>query len=120
MDAWTNQPVSKLDTHPLFSLMPVEVRQLPDGTTVRNYVNGVDMSRCKGGSYASSYSPNTLAVSGNATCFSSFAACNNTFYIKNGRVLRYLPVGSGGAYCYTDERTTPDGWRGKNLNGVVM
>jgi hypothetical protein len=33
--------------------------------------------------------------------------CNNLFYIKDGRVLRYTPVGSGGARCFTDERMRP-------------
>jgi hypothetical protein len=40
-------------------------------------------------------------------CMASFAACNNIFYISNGVVERYTPIGTGGARCYTDERLHP-------------
>src|SRR5262245_45351713 len=61
-----------------------------DGTEIRNYVNGEAVSSCYEGS-----------------CTAKMAACNNIFYIKNGYVIRYTPVGTGGMKCFTDERTSP-------------
>jgi hypothetical protein len=37
--------------------------------------------------------------------------CNNLFYIKDGTVIRYTPIGSGGARCYTNDMAKP-GFRG--------
>jgi hypothetical protein len=34
-------------------------------------------------------------------------ACNNIFYIKDGAVTQYSPIGTGGARCYTDETDRP-------------
>jgi hypothetical protein len=42
-----------------------------------------------------------------ASCMQSFPACNNIFYINNGIVTQYTPIGTGGAKCFTDERTRP-------------
>ncbi|WP_218631380.1 hypothetical protein [Sedimentimonas flavescens] len=116
LDAWVGQPVSKLDHHPIFQAMPVEVRRLPDGTEVRNYVNGQNVAACFAGAQATGYSNNTALVTGSNFCSTRFAACNNMFYIRNGVVQSYTPVGTGGARCFTDDRATPDGWRGKSLN----
>ena len=44
------------------------------------------------------------------------AACNNIFYMKNGRVIAYTPIGAGGAHCYTSADAQP-GFRGAaNIN----
>lgn len=105
--SWSGKPVHMLDAHPVFNTMPVEVRRLSDGTEVRNYVNGMAVESCFGNARGSSFSPMTVFVSSSSFCSSQFAACNNQFYIKNGYVTRYIPVGSGGARCFTDARTRP-------------
>jgi len=114
--AWQGQPAAKLDTHPVFLTMPVEIRQLPDGTEVRNYVNGRNIGGCFDSAVVTSFSSRAIYGRGTTFCSESFAACNNIFYIKNGHVIRYTPVGSGGAQCFTDERVTPEGWQGRALN----
>src|SRR3954468_3620072 len=43
------------------------------------------------------------------SCMQRFAACNNIFLIRDGKVVQYSPVGTGGAYCVTDARMRPGG-----------
>lgn len=109
LDSWVGQPVSLLELHPLFLTIPVVKTQTSDGTEIWNYINGGNIGGCSGGGnvyvgkkidYAS--------YSSFSSCMSRFAACNNIFYIKDGRVVRYTPIGSGGAHCYTDERVRPN------------
>lgn len=105
--AWRGQPVSALDRHPFFNTLPVEIRFLEDGTEIRNYVNGANIDRCFGGASANSLGRYSVIVTGNSFCSTGFAACNNQFYIKDGVVLDYIPVGSGRARCMTGEMTRP-------------
>lgn len=109
--AWLGAPVSALDKHPVFLTMPVVKTVAADGTEIRNYVNGRNFSACSGGGSAFSGTINFASYNAFSTCMSNFAACNNIFYIKNNKVEAYTPIGSGGARCYTDERTQP-GFRG--------
>lgn len=104
---WRGQPVTALDRHPFFNTLPVEIRFLDDGTEIRNYVNGANIDRCFGGASANSLGRYSVIVTGNTFCSTGFAACNNQFYIKNGVVLDYIPVGSGRARCMTGEITRP-------------
>ena len=118
LDAWVGQPVLQLDKHPMFLTMPVVKTIATDGTEIRNYVNGRNFQDCwaqnsgnvtgnanpQGGSYVDYASFNS-----SMNCSSGFMACNNLFYIKGGIVERYLPVGSGGARCFTDDRAKPQG-----------
>jgi hypothetical protein len=101
--AWVGVPVSALDAHPVFMTLPVVKSVAADGTEIRNYVNGGNVSACAGGGLA--LSPTLTAA--NASCMQRQAACNNIFYIKNGVVTAYTPIGSGGARCYTDYRDRP-------------
>lgn len=107
LDAWKGQPVSALDAHPLFLTMPLEVRRTSDGMEIRNYVNGINVDRCFGGATANSMGRMSVVVSGNSFCSTSFAACNNIFYIKNGIVVDYIPTPTHGASCMTDSRVRP-------------
>ena len=102
LESWVGQPVELLDTHPLFMTVPLETRYSNDGVEVRNYRNGRTFSNCSGNTnfnvnsgsgYANSY----------ATCYENDVVCNNIFYIKNGKILRYAPTGQ----CYTDESVRP-------------
>ena len=109
LNAWVGVPVSSLDKHPIFLTMPVVKTVAADGTEIRNYINGKNIASCaEGGSiFGTTVS---LATYGSFTsCVQAFPACNNIFYIKNGVVTQYTPVGSGGGRCYTDERSRPGG-----------
>jgi hypothetical protein len=105
--AWEGAPVSALDTHPLFLTMPVVKTVAADGTEIRNYVNGMSVGSCGGGGSVYGGFVNMATYQQYSSCASRFAACNNIFYIKNGRIVRYTPIGSGGARCRTDPTLRP-------------
>jgi hypothetical protein len=105
--AWVGAPVSALDTHPIFLTMPVVKTVTPDGTEIRNYVNGADVASCSGGGATFSGTITSAAFSSFSACMQRHAACNNLFYIKDGTVTSYTPIGSGGARCFTDARVQP-------------
>lgn len=104
LDAWVGQPVSALDTQPFFLTLPVVKTMTPEGIEIRNYVNGMDTASCSG--FGSSY-VNYSSWSTTQSCVAQFRACNNIFYIRDGRVLSYRPTPSGGARCATDARVRP-------------
>lgn len=109
LDAWAGQSVSALETHPVFLTIPVVKTKTSDGTEIWNYINGGNLGSCTGG--GSAYAGRTMdyaTYNSFSSCMSRFAACNNIFFIKEGRVLRYTPIGSGGARCYTDDRVRPN------------
>ena len=107
LDAWAGQPVSALEKHPVFLTMPVVRTVTSDGTEIRNYINGHNVAQCSGGSNVFASSIDFATYSRFSQCMQAFAACNNIFYIRAGVVTQYVPVGSGGARCYTDDRTRP-------------
>lgn len=89
LDAWAGQPVQLLDTHPFFITVPMYKTIAADGTEIRNYRNGRTVESCT----VNPYNPYVLT----ASCFQNDVVCNNIFYIKSGKVLRYAPTGR----CYT-------------------
>lgn len=109
--AWEGRPVSDLELHPVFATMRLVKTVASDGTELRNYVNGGNASSCSSDASIFATTVSSAVYSDFTNCMSRFAACNNIFYVKSGRVLSYVPTGSGGARCYTDERTRP-GFRG--------
>jgi hypothetical protein len=110
LDAWKGVPVADLDKHPFFLTVPVVRTVASDGTEIRNYVNGQNVASCSGGGFVGG--PVDMATySSFSSCMQKFRACNNIFYIKDGRVQRYVATGTGGAICYTDETVRP-GYQG--------
>ena len=106
---WAGQPVDLLDKHPVFLTMRSVRTMTADGTEIRNYVNEAAVGSCGGGgSVFSGGFVNSATYSQFSSCVARFAACNNIFYIKSGHVLRYTPIGTGGAHCYTNEATRPN------------
>lgn len=94
LDKWQNAPVEALDFHKLFMTMPV-TKTVSNGVEIRNYSNSRSVNNCTTSSTGSFL--NTNCSGGNITC-------NNIFYIKSGRVLKYEPVGK----CYTNETVWPN------------
>ena len=102
LDAWVGVPVEALDTHSLFLTIPMYRTITASGIEIRNYANGTDVSSCftnAGANRASSY----VNVNAFTTCSSGRVACNNIFYIRDGKVLEYAPTGS----CYTNSTVQP-------------
>lgn len=108
LDPWVGQPVAVLEKHPVFLTMPVVRTVASDGTEIRNYVNGRNVDRCSGGGNIFPSNIDFTTYSKFSQCMQSFAACNNIFYVKSGKIVQYTPIGSGGARCYTDERIHPN------------
>jgi hypothetical protein len=107
LDSWVGQPVAALETHPVFLTIPVVKTQTSDGTEIWNYVNGRNIGSCTGGGSVYAGRVDFATYNKFSSCVSGFAACNNIFYIRDGRIVRYTPVGSGGMRCYTDETVQP-------------
>lgn len=111
MDSWKGAPVAALETQPVLATMRLVRTRASDGTEIWNFVNGRNYGSCSGGGTIFAGYVDMATYSSFSSCMSGFLACNNIFYVKNGRVQSYNPVGSGGARCYTDERIQP-GFRG--------
>lgn len=103
LDAWVDVPVEALDTHSLFITVPMIRIVTENGIEIRNYANGANFSRCFGN--AGAYNAGGY-VSANAfsNCASGWVGCNNLFYIKDGKVIEYVPKGN----CYTDDTCKPE------------
>ncbi|MDP2093653.1 MAG: hypothetical protein Q8K50_07160 [Hydrogenophaga sp.] len=107
LDAWVGQPIVALETHPVFLTIPVVKTVASDGTEIWNFVNGVNLGQCSGGGNVYGKQLSYASYNQFASCVQRFAACNNIFYIRDGKVQRYTPVGSGGMRCYTTEQIQP-------------
>lgn len=107
LQSWVGRPVVDLDKHPIFLTMQSVRTQASDGTEIRNYVNGANIASCSGSGRVFSGTVDMATYSQFSSCMQTFAACNNIFYIKNSVVTQYTPIGTGGALCYTDQRTRP-------------
>jgi len=70
-------------------------------------VNGANIGQCSGLGNVWGTSIDFAAYTQFAGCMQRFAACNNIFYIKDGKVVRYTPIGTGGMRCYTTEQLQP-------------
>jgi hypothetical protein len=109
LDAWAGRPVSDLDKHPVFLTMPVVRTVASDGTEIRNYVNGRSITTCSRSRESGlSNVMDSGAYNRVTTCLQTHSACQNIFHITGGVVMRYTPIGTGGARCFTDERARPD------------
>jgi len=111
LDAWVGQPVEALDFQPFFLTLPMVKRFSQSGVEIRNYINGRNIGSCFGSGYVYGGTYTSANYSQFSNCVSGFGACNNIFYIKNGKILEYAPTGSGGLRCMTDERVLPSSRR---------
>ena len=93
--SWKDQPVVLLDLHPFFITVPMTKTIAADVTEIRNYRNGGSVQRCNAGSYSNG--------TGYANCYKNDVVCNNIFYIKNNKVIRYAPTGR----CFTKASLQP-------------
>jgi len=108
LTAWEGQPVELLDQQPVFLTMRSVRTITADGTEIRNYVNGIGGTCVESSAVVSGTVVNSATYGQFSSCIAHVAACNNIFYIKAGHVLRYSPIGTGGARCKTNETTSPN------------
>lgn len=86
--AWQGAPVRDLQIHPFFSTLPKQVEVLGGGEELWTYSNCA--TTCAGGG-------------GVATCRD--VCCSNQFFVRDGMVEQYRPVGR----CRTDCSVRPSG-----------
>ena len=86
LDAWVGQPIAALETHPVFLTVPVVKTVASDGTEIWNYVNGANLGQCSGGGSVWGQQINYASYNQFTSCVQRFAACNNIFYIRDGKV----------------------------------
>lgn len=103
LDAWKGVPVEALDTHSFFLTLPVFRTVTESGIEVRNYSNSAEISSCFGGVNAGQQQ-GFVNASTFARCTSQKIACNNIFYIRDGKVMEYAPTGR----CMTNETVQPE------------
>lgn len=108
MDAWIGQPVVALETHPVFATMRLVRTRASDGSEVRNYINGTVVSSCSGGGNISAGIVDFASYNSFMSCMHQHPACNNIFHLKEGKIISYTPIGTGGARCFTDARAKPN------------
>jgi hypothetical protein len=106
-EAWVGQPVSVLEKQPLFLTMQVVKTQASDGTDIWNYVTGQAATSCNQDGTLLGRRIGWGTYMSFTDCTSRFQACNNIFYIRDGRVQRVVVMASGGAQCSTDRRFLP-------------
>ena len=108
LQSWKGVPVDQLDKHPMFRTMQVVRTRATDGTEIRDYVDG-DVASCSAGGTVFAGSVDLDTYSEFSNCMKSFPACQNIFYVKDGVVLQYAPIGTGGMGCNTNKQTRPVG-----------
>ena len=106
--SWVGQPVSALQKQPVLLTMQLVKTRADDGTEIYNYVNSRAVSSCSRNGTVFGVTLDMATYNSFTSCMSQTAACNNIFYVKNGIVQEYTPVGSGGARCFTDARLQPN------------
>ncbi len=105
LDAWVGVPVEALDIHSFFLTLPMVKTVTDSGLEVRVYPNKRNIGVCFGsGSLTTTTNLSYAAFNSFKTCSAGLAGCDNIFYIKNGKVIEYVPVGN----CFTDERVQPE------------
>ncbi len=102
LNAWKGVPVEELESHYMFSQIHM-VKTLQDsGLEIRDYMNKQGINSCDKYGLINGYmSPENFDAFSN--CTSQLIGCDNIFYIRDGKVLKYTPVG----LCFTDDTSRP-------------
>ena len=103
LDSWGGVAVIARDSRSIFLTVPMVKTITDSGIEIRNYVNKRNVGSCSGSANISGYLSyqnfNTFQ-----TCSSGLIGCDNIFYIREGKVIEYKPVG----WCYTDDTVRPE------------
>ncbi|MGE0475029.1 MAG: hypothetical protein AB7P17_15450 [Nitrospirales bacterium] len=103
LDAWVGIPVEALNTHPSFKNERMFRTRTHGGTEIRNYAYGYNFEECFGKAGAGKIG-DFVEEDTFIRCSSGRIVCNNLFYIRNGKVLEYAPIG----LCTTDTKVQPE------------
>ena len=103
LDSWVGVPVVYLESHSLFSRLPLRVAQAPGGGEIRSYMNGAQVQDC---SASAQSTKNAKFATAQETCVTRHVGCDNRFLVRDGKVVEYRPVGQ----CMTDKSVRPEAW----------
>jgi hypothetical protein len=103
MDAWVGQPVEVLDSNPSLSTLPMTTTNIAGGVEVRAYSDRRTVQDCSGSASVAS----VYGSKGQRPCAHLVLGCDNLFYIRDGRVLQYVPTPVGATSCSTSELVLP-------------
>ena len=103
LDAWLGASVEALDEHAFFKKERMFRTRTSGGTEIRNYAYGYNFLECFGRAGATRFG-DFVDDHTFITCSSGRIVCNNLFYIRDGKVLEYVPTGR----CTTDEKVQPE------------
>lgn len=107
LNSWRGHPVADIEKHPIFVTLQVVKTVASDGTEIRDYVNGKNVTQCSGGGSVFNGVVNTATYNSFMSCTRGIAACHAIFTVKNGIVENLSAIGTGGARCYSNEATRP-------------
>ena len=109
LDSWVGVSVEELDTHSFFLTLPVSKTITESGIEIRVYSNKQNVSSCfdTGNIDGKAYS-NDASFTAIQNCSSQIRGCDNIFYIKDGIVKEYKPVGTPRGICMTDASLQPE------------
>lgn len=97
LEAWRGAPLIDLESHPLFSSLPLEKRSLSNGDELWIYKNLVGSAvNCQEGAFGV-----------NCQEGAKVRGCMNQFIVSGGVVKEYRPVAIHIISCFTDCRTRP-------------
>jgi hypothetical protein len=104
LNAWVGVPVEALDLHSFFITLPIVKTKTDSGIEVRLYPNKRNIGVCFGSAGISAATLNYATFNSFRTCSSDLVGCDNIFYIRDGKIIEYVPIGN----CYTDESLQPE------------
>lgn len=97
LDSWKGVDLIELETHQLFSTIPLQKSELSDGTTLYNYSNS-GSKKMPTNCFTNAYGYTSCSGGGTKT-----TTCSNQFFVKDKKVLSYRALGK----CYTDCSVRP-------------
>lgn len=105
-DAWIGQPVSQLESDPVFSGRPFVSVGEPGGIGRRHYVQGRNVDRCAPDASAFADPLDYAAYNAFTRCLMALAVCYDIFYIRDGVITGYYSARplTGGCVRSTVER----------------
>lgn len=105
LDSWVGVPVIALDTHSFFLTIPMVKTLTGNGIEIRNYMNKGSFSSCQdSGSVSHNNFLSYSRFNAVQNCSSRIIGCDNIFYIRDGVVIKYKPVGR----CKTNQTLRPE------------
>ena len=103
LSVWQGLPVEALDTHSLWTTIPMNQVIKKNHTEIRNYTQSKPFTHCTAGGSGGA-GGRIMANNALQTCTTETFVCEYTFYINHGTIERFESKGD----CFTDESLQPE------------